>query len=115
MCALDFFSLLTVSLQVSRWVDPSFIDLTGESFSLSGRIKGSQVLCSKAEPKRPRKRQGETSSSDLHASYLLKESTQRDQDEPWVHRYSPCSKVIIIASVSTFVLVSMNTFNQKLV
>ncbi|XP_044219724.1 cell cycle checkpoint protein RAD17 isoform X2 [Thunnus albacares] len=80
------------SSKVSRWVDPSFTDLPGERFSLSGRMKGSQVLCSKAEPKRPRKRKGETGSSDPHASHLLKESAQRDQDEPWVHRYLPYSK-----------------------
>ncbi|XP_044051212.1 cell cycle checkpoint protein RAD17 isoform X2 [Siniperca chuatsi] len=76
----------------TRWVDPSFTDFPGESFSLSGRRKGSQVLCSKVEPKRPRKRKGEAGSSDPHASCLLNESAQRDQDESWVDRYSPCSQ-----------------------
>ncbi|KAM9360097.1 cell cycle checkpoint protein RAD17 isoform 2-T2 [Symphorus nematophorus] len=80
------------SSRLNRWVDPSFTDFPEESFSLSGRRKGSQVLGSKAESKRPRKRKGEVDSSDPHTSYLLKESVQRDQDEPWVDRYTPRSQ-----------------------
>ncbi|KAM7392183.1 hypothetical protein PAMP_022812 [Pampus punctatissimus] len=84
-------------LQVNRWVDPAFTDLPVESFSVSGRMKGSRLLGSKAETKWPRKRKGGTGSSDPHASNLLKESAQRDQAEPWVDRYLPCSKVSINA------------------
>ncbi|XP_070760506.1 cell cycle checkpoint protein RAD17 [Enoplosus armatus] len=80
------------SSRLNRWVDPSFTDFPGESISLSGRRKGSQVLSSKAESKRPRKRKGDPGTSDPHTSFLLKESAQRDQDEPWVDRYSPCSQ-----------------------
>ncbi|XP_040010805.1 cell cycle checkpoint protein RAD17 isoform X3 [Xiphias gladius] len=76
------------SSTVNRWVDPSFTDLPGESFSLPERRKGSQVLCYK----RARKRKGEAGSSDPHTSYLMKESAQRDQDEPWVDRYFPRSQ-----------------------
>uniref|UniRef100_A0A3B4X8F0 RAD17 checkpoint clamp loader component n=1 Tax=Seriola lalandi dorsalis TaxID=1841481 RepID=A0A3B4X8F0_SERLL len=77
------------------WVDPSFTDLPGESFSLPGRRKGSQASCSTAKPKRGRKRKGDTGSLDPHTSCLLKESVQRDQDEPWVDRYLPRSQVSI--------------------
>lgn len=80
------------SSRLNHWVDPSFTDFPDDSFSLRGGRKGSQVLCSKAEPKRPRKRKGEAGGSDPHTSYLLKASAQRDQDEPWVDRYSPCSQ-----------------------
>ncbi|XP_059192850.1 cell cycle checkpoint protein RAD17 [Centropristis striata] len=80
------------SSSLMRWVDPSFTDMPGESFALSRRRKGSQALCSKAEPKRPRKRTGDASSSDPHTSYLLKETAQTDLDEPWVNRYSPRSQ-----------------------
>ncbi|GLD68250.1 cell cycle checkpoint protein RAD17 [Lates japonicus] len=79
------------SSRVNSWVDPCFTDLQGESFSLPGRRKGSQFSCSKAEPKRARKRKGEPG-SDLHTSYLLKESAQGDQNEPWVDRHSPRSQ-----------------------
>ncbi|XP_058491995.1 cell cycle checkpoint protein RAD17 [Solea solea] len=78
------------SSRVNHWVDPSFSDLTGESFSLPGRRKG---LCSQAESKRPRKRKGVESRSDPHISALLKESAHRDHDEPWVDRYSPRSQI----------------------
>ncbi|XP_042344307.1 cell cycle checkpoint protein RAD17 isoform X2 [Plectropomus leopardus] len=78
--------------RLNRWVDPSFADLPEESFTPSKRRKGSQVLISKAEPKRPRKRTGEAGSSELHTPYLPKESAQRDQDESWVDRYSPDSQ-----------------------
>ncbi|XP_040898516.1 cell cycle checkpoint protein RAD17 [Toxotes jaculatrix] len=76
--------------RVNRWVDPSFIDLPGESFSLLERRKGTHSR-SKAEPKRARKRKGEACSSDPHTSYLPTESAQGEQDEPWVDRYSPRS------------------------
>ncbi|XP_074493677.1 cell cycle checkpoint protein RAD17 isoform X1 [Sebastes fasciatus] len=78
------------SSRLNRWVDPSFTDLPGESFAPSRRRKGSQVLCSKAEPKKPRKRTGgDAGRSDPRTSYQLEESAQRDQDEPWVDRYWP--------------------------
>ncbi|XP_056233062.1 cell cycle checkpoint protein RAD17 isoform X1 [Seriola aureovittata] len=80
------------SSRVNRWVDPSFTDLPGESFSLPGRRKGSQASCSTAKPKRGRKRKGDTGSLEPHTSCLLKESVQRDQDEPWVDRYLPRSQ-----------------------
>ncbi|KAI3372302.1 hypothetical protein L3Q82_022668 [Scortum barcoo] len=76
---------------MNRWVDPSFTDFPGESFSLSGGRTSSQVLF-RAEPKRSRKRKGETFSSDPHTAYVWKESAQRNQDEPWVDRYSPRSQ-----------------------
>ncbi|XP_070689825.1 cell cycle checkpoint protein RAD17 [Pempheris klunzingeri] len=79
------------SSRMNRWVDPSFTDFPGESFSLSGRRKGRQVACSKAEPKRPRKSKRESCSSDPHVSFL-KESAERDQNESWVDRYSPRSQ-----------------------
>lgn len=78
--------------RLNRWVDPSFTDLPGETFATSKRKKGSQVLRSKAEPKRPRKTTGPAISSEPHTSYLLKESAQRNQDDPWVDRYSPRSQ-----------------------
>lgn len=71
---------------MNRWVDPSFSDFSENSLSLPGRRKGSQVLCSKPEPKRQRKRKGEGESTDYQTSYV-------DQDEPWVDRYSPRSQV----------------------
>ncbi|XP_053276547.1 cell cycle checkpoint protein RAD17 isoform X1 [Pleuronectes platessa] len=77
------------SSNLNHWVDPSFTDLPAESFSLPGRSK---VSCSKAEPKRARKRKGEDSRRDPATSYLQKEPGQRDQDEPWVNRYMPCSQ-----------------------
>ncbi|KAF3696260.1 Cell cycle checkpoint protein RAD17 [Channa argus] len=80
------------SSKVNQWVDPSFTDFPGESFSLPGRRKGSQVSCSKAEPKRQRKRKADASTSDLRTSYVLKDSVQKDHDEPWVDRYSPRSQ-----------------------
>lgn len=102
---------MTVFLQVNRWVNPSFIDLSGESFSPSERTKDSQVLCSKAKPKRPRKRKGETDSSDSNSSYLPKETAPRDQDVPWVDRYLPCSKVSII-TVNTVIISMKNLVIQ---
>lgn len=78
-------------------MDPSFTEFPEESLSLSGKGKGSKLLCSKAEPRRARKRKGEVGCSDHHTLYLLKESAQDDQDEPWVDRYSPRSQVSIIA------------------
>ncbi|XP_076586300.1 cell cycle checkpoint protein RAD17 isoform X2 [Chaetodon auriga] len=81
-----------VSSRLNRWVDPSFTDFPVESFSLSGRRKGSQVLCSKVEPKRPKRSKGKVGSPKPQTPYLLKESAQRDQDEPWVDRYSPHSQ-----------------------
>ncbi|XP_071394548.1 cell cycle checkpoint protein RAD17 isoform X1 [Centroberyx affinis] len=87
------------SSKVNRWVDPSFADLTGGSFSLSGGSKGSQAWRSKAEPygsKRPKKRKGEASSSELHtsssSSCLAREPPQGDQDESWVDRHTPRSQ-----------------------
>lgn len=71
-------------------MDPSFIDLREECSSLSGRRNGNPVLCSKAEMKKKRKR-------EASASYLLKESSQLDQNEPWVEKYSPRSQVSIFA------------------
>ncbi|XP_060928154.1 cell cycle checkpoint protein RAD17 isoform X2 [Limanda limanda] len=79
----------TASSRLNHWVDPSFNDLPAESFSLPGRSK---VSCSKAEPKRGRKRKGEDSRGDPATPYLRKEPGQRDQDEPWVNRYMPCSQ-----------------------
>ncbi|XP_068576902.1 cell cycle checkpoint protein RAD17 isoform X2 [Cebidichthys violaceus] len=78
------------SSRLNRWVDPSFADLPVESFAR--RRKGSQVSCSKDEPKRPRKRKGESGSSDPLVSHPLRESAHRNQDEPWVDRYSPRSQ-----------------------
>ncbi|KAM7416960.1 hypothetical protein PAMA_018845 [Pampus argenteus] len=103
------------SSKVNRWVDPAFTDLPVESFSVSGRTKGNQLLGSKAEPKRPRKRKGGTGSSDPHASNLLKESAQRDQAEPWVDRYLPCSKAELavhkkkVEEVENWMRVNTNT------
>ncbi|XP_005733693.1 cell cycle checkpoint protein RAD17 isoform X3 [Pundamilia nyererei] len=71
--------------RANHWVDPSFIDLREECSSLSGRRNGNPVLCSKAEIKRKRKR-------EASVSYLLKESSQLDQNEPWVDKYSPRSQ-----------------------
>ncbi|XP_019959566.2 cell cycle checkpoint protein RAD17 [Paralichthys olivaceus] len=79
----------TASSRLNHWVDPSFTDLAAESFSLPGRCK---VSCSKAEPKRARKRKGEDSKRDPVTTYLLKEPAQRNQYEPWVNRYMPCSQ-----------------------
>uniref|UniRef100_A0A3Q3D247 RAD17 checkpoint clamp loader component n=1 Tax=Hippocampus comes TaxID=109280 RepID=A0A3Q3D247_HIPCM len=64
-------------------VDQSFIDLTGQNL-FDCREKRGQILGSQIEPMRPRKRKGEICSSDLG---------HRKQDEPWVDRYTPCSKV----------------------
>ncbi|KAK2837067.1 hypothetical protein Q5P01_014279 [Channa striata] len=82
----------TLPSKVNKWVDPSFTDFAGESFSLPGRRKGSQVLSSKAEPKRQRKKKGDPSSSDLQTSCVLKDSAPGDPNEPWVDRYSPRSQ-----------------------
>ncbi|XP_041792202.1 cell cycle checkpoint protein RAD17 [Chelmon rostratus] len=104
-----------VSSRLNRWVDPSFTDFPGEFFPLSGRRKGSQVLCSKSEPKRPRRRKGEVGCPNPHTSYLLKESAQRDQDEPWVDRYLPRSQTELavhkkkIEEVENWLRVHMNT------
>ncbi|CAK6978301.1 cell cycle checkpoint protein RAD17 [Scomber scombrus] len=104
------------SSKVNRWVNPSFIDLSGKSFSPSERTKDSHVLCSKAKPKRPRKRKGETDSSDSNSSYLPKETAPRDQDVPWVDRYLPCSKAELavhkkkIEEVENWIRVHTNTF-----
>ncbi|TNN28193.1 Cell cycle checkpoint protein RAD17 [Liparis tanakae] len=73
----------------NRWVDPSFADLPEESFAPSSRRRGSQASCSKAEPKRSRRRAGEP---DPRAAHLPKDSAPGDQDEPWVDRYSPRSQ-----------------------
>ncbi|KAE8291582.1 Cell cycle checkpoint protein RAD17 [Larimichthys crocea] len=103
------------SSRLNHWVDPSFTDFPGESFSLSGMRKGSWALSTKAEPKRPRKRKGEGGSSETHASYLLKESAQSDQDEPWVDRYSPRSQAELavhkkkIEEVENWIKVHTNT------
>ncbi|KAM3611530.1 uncharacterized protein V6R79_020092 [Siganus canaliculatus] len=77
------------SSRLHRWVDPSFTDFSEESF-LSGKRKDGQALCSKAEPKKPRKRKGDNDSPGCHTSYLLKETSQRY--ESWVDRYSPRSQ-----------------------
>ncbi|KAM7018557.1 cell cycle checkpoint protein RAD17 [Tautogolabrus adspersus] len=82
----------TAQSRLNRWVDPSFSEFAAESFSLPARRKGGQVLKSHCEPKRSRKKKGESSGSDVLQTSLLKESTQKDQDEPWVDRYSPCSQ-----------------------
>uniref|UniRef100_A0A665VUM4 AAA+ ATPase domain-containing protein n=1 Tax=Echeneis naucrates TaxID=173247 RepID=A0A665VUM4_ECHNA len=79
------------SRKVTHWVNPSFTDLSSASFSLPRRRKGSQTSSCTIKPKR--KRKGEASSSDPHVSRLLKDSPQRDQDEPWVDRYLPRSQV----------------------
>lgn len=73
-------------------MDPAFIDLKEEGSSLCGRRKGNPIICSKAEIKRQRKRKGEASSS-----YLVKESAHKDQNEPWVDKYSPRLQVSITA------------------
>lgn len=94
-----FASVFTIFLQVNRWVDASFTDLTGGSSFFSGKRKDGQARGSKAEPhgcKRPRKRKGEARSVEIQASrssLMLKEPAQRDQDDPWVDRYSPRSQV----------------------
>ncbi|XP_068461408.1 cell cycle checkpoint protein RAD17 [Clinocottus analis] len=80
------------SSRPNRWVDPSFTDLPGESFAPSRRRKGSQASCSKAEPKKPRRRAGESGRSDSRTFYSPKESALGDQDESWVDRYSPRSQ-----------------------
>ncbi|CAJ1068658.1 cell cycle checkpoint protein RAD17 isoform X1 [Xyrichtys novacula] len=77
--------------RLNRWVDPSFTDFPTESFSVPARKKGGQILNSKCEAKRSRKRKGDSCSDSLKSS-LLKESTHRDQDEPWVDRYTPHSQ-----------------------
>lgn len=103
------------SSKLNRWVDPSFSEFPGESFSLPGRRKASQVSYSKVEAKRPRKKKGEARSSDPHTSYLLKESAQGDQDEPWVDRYSPRSQAELavhkkkIEEVESWIKVRTNT------
>ncbi|XP_056274991.1 cell cycle checkpoint protein RAD17 isoform X1 [Pseudoliparis swirei] len=73
----------------NRWVDPSFADLPEESFAPSRRRRGTQASCSKAEPKRSRRRAGEP---DPRTAHLPKDSAPGDQDEPWVDRYSPRSQ-----------------------
>ncbi|KAM9858350.1 cell cycle checkpoint protein RAD17 isoform 2-T2 [Aulostomus maculatus] len=79
------------SSRTNRWVDPSFTDLPGDISSLveKGR-KGIKVSCSKPESKR--KRKGEYCNLNSLSSFSLKESALRDHEEPWVDRYSPCSK-----------------------
>ncbi|XP_030579352.1 cell cycle checkpoint protein RAD17 isoform X2 [Archocentrus centrarchus] len=95
--------------RANHWVDPSFIDLKEESSSLSGRRRN-PIICSKAEIKRPRKRKGEASSS-----YLLKESAQMDQNEPWVDKYSPHSQAELavhkkkVEEVENWIRVHTNT------
>ncbi|XP_077377563.1 cell cycle checkpoint protein RAD17 [Festucalex cinctus] len=42
---------------------------------------------------RPRKRKGDTGSSDPCTLYLQKHSSLKEKDKPWVDRYMPCSKV----------------------
>ncbi|XP_040051018.2 cell cycle checkpoint protein RAD17 [Gasterosteus aculeatus] len=79
--------------RLNRWVDQSFADLPGESFAPPRQKKGCRALPSKAESKKPRKRTGESRSSDAPASQLLKESAPGEQDEPWVDRYTPRSQV----------------------
>ncbi|XP_073322989.1 cell cycle checkpoint protein RAD17 isoform X2 [Pagrus major] len=103
------------SSRLNRWVDPSFTDFPGENFSLSGMGKGSQVLCSKAEPKRPGKRKVKVGSSDPLTPYLLNKSAQRDQDEPWVDKYFPRSQAELavhkkkIEEVENWIRVHTNT------
>ncbi|XP_047446725.1 cell cycle checkpoint protein RAD17 isoform X3 [Mugil cephalus] len=72
--------------KANHWVDPSFIDLPEEGFLLSGRRKQSQFL-SESKMKRTRKKR-----EDVASPHLLIESYQRHLDDPWVDRYSPCSK-----------------------
>ncbi|XP_061624262.1 cell cycle checkpoint protein RAD17 isoform X3 [Phyllopteryx taeniolatus] len=79
------------SSSTNCWIDPAFTDLTGENLLVSGKKRG-QVLGSKTEAVRPRKRKGETVSSGPCAMYPQKHSGHEEQDEPWVDRYTPCSK-----------------------
>lgn len=85
-----------------------------ESLSRSGKGKSSKILCSKAGSRKPRKRKGEIGDSDLHSLSLLKQTAQRDQEEPWVDRYSPRSQVSIISvdffffTVCKFVFTCLN-------
>lgn len=103
------------SSRLNRWVDPSFADFPGENFSLSGMGNGSQVLCSKAQPKRPGKRKAKAGSSDPHTHCLLNKSAQSDQDEPWVDKYSPRSQAELavhkkkIEEVENWIRVHTNT------
>ncbi|XP_057687577.1 cell cycle checkpoint protein RAD17 [Corythoichthys intestinalis] len=74
------------------WVDPSFSDLKGEHL-IASRKKRSKALGSQTEPMRPRKRKGQTGSSVAHTMYSQKHFGHKEQDKPWVDRYTPCSKV----------------------
>ncbi|XP_029999078.1 cell cycle checkpoint protein RAD17 isoform X1 [Sphaeramia orbicularis] len=82
----------TASSGLNRWVDPSFTDLPVENFSVSGRKKPCPFSGFKPEPKRPRKRKGETTGSDSHSHFLLKDSVQDECDEPWVDKHAPRSQ-----------------------
>ncbi|XP_074527249.1 cell cycle checkpoint protein RAD17 isoform X2 [Halichoeres trimaculatus] len=77
--------------RLNSWVDPSFFDFPADSLSVPARRKGGQGLNSKCEAKKSRKRKGESSSDALKSS-LLKELAHRDQNEPWVDRYTPRSQ-----------------------
>ncbi|XP_028312473.1 cell cycle checkpoint protein RAD17 isoform X2 [Gouania willdenowi] len=77
------------SSRVSQWVAPSFIDLSDDDIvPVYGKKRGGKTHhTSRCEVKMPRKRKAESLSS-----HLLKESVLRDQDQPWVDRYSPRSQ-----------------------
>uniref|UniRef100_A0A8C5ELQ0 RAD17 checkpoint clamp loader component n=1 Tax=Gouania willdenowi TaxID=441366 RepID=A0A8C5ELQ0_GOUWI len=72
-----------------QWVAPSFIDLSDDDIvPVYGKKRGGKTHhTSRCEVKMPRKRKAESLSS-----HLLKESVLRDQDQPWVDRYSPRSQ-----------------------
>ncbi|XP_068167072.1 cell cycle checkpoint protein RAD17 [Antennarius striatus] len=102
--------------KLNHWVDPSFIDFKGESHSLLGKGKRSRGLCLSLEPKRLKKKKNrEVGSSVTHKSSLQRGSAQRDQDEPWVDRYSPRSQAELavhkkkIEEVEKWIRVHTNT------
>lgn len=81
-------------------MDPSFNDFPGKGLSLSEKRNDNQAFCLNTNSKRAKKRKVEKAKvgrSDQHTSYLLKDSALRNQDEPWVDRYSPRSQVSIIS------------------
>ncbi|XP_068617183.1 cell cycle checkpoint protein RAD17 [Brachionichthys hirsutus] len=95
--------------RLNHWVDPSFVDFQGESRSPLRR-KCSQGICLGLEPKRLDKKKGQVGTPATHKIYL-----QRNQDEPWVDRYSPCSQAELavhkkkIEEVENWIRVHSNT------
>ncbi|XP_061672090.1 cell cycle checkpoint protein RAD17 isoform X2 [Syngnathoides biaculeatus] len=77
------------SNSMTCWVDSAFTELTGENLLAFGKKRG-QVL-SLQTAARPRRRKGETISSDPGMMFPQK-PIGYEQPEPWVVRYTPCSK-----------------------